>query len=67
MTIYSTHTGEGIAGTLIEDGVFIGTAAVIGPGIKIVKDTVIGAMAYVSKNCTEKGIYVGIPAKKREN
>jgi len=65
MTIYSLHTGEKITGTVIGNGSHLGTAAVIGPGIKIVSNSVIGAQAYVSKNITESGIYVGIPAAKK--
>lgn len=67
MTIYSTHEGEKVSGTVIGAEAFIGTAAVIGPGVKIGKGVVIGAMAYVSKHCLEKGIYVGVPARKLED
>jgi UDP-2-acetamido-3-amino-2,3-dideoxy-glucuronate N-acetyltransferase len=66
MTIYSTHKGEKVPGTVIGAGSHIGTAAVLGPGVKIAPKTVIGAMAYVSKDCKEPGIYVGIPARKKE-
>ena len=65
MTIYSRHTGESVTGTVIGEGSHIGTAAVIGPGVKIVAGTVIGAQAYVSKDIDEPGIYVGIPAGKK--
>ena len=64
MTIYVTHEGKQVMGTLIDKNAFIGTAAVIGPGITIGENVVIGAMAYVSKDCIEKGIYVGVPAKR---
>lgn len=64
MTIYSTHEGRGVPGTLIGKKAHIGTAAVLGPGIMIAPEVVIGAMAFVSKDCTEKGIYVGVPAVK---
>ncbi len=64
MTIYSTHEGVGVPGTLIGAKAHIGTAAVLGPGIRITPGVVVGAMAYVSKDCLEKGIYVGVPAKK---
>ena len=64
MTIYTRHTGEEIIGTIIGKGSHIGTAAVIGPGVKIVPDTVVGAQAYVSKDITEAGVYVGVPAVK---
>lgn len=64
MTIYSTHTGEKGTGTHIKDRAFIGTAVVFGPNVIIGEDVVIGAMAYVHKDCLDKGIYAGIPAKK---
>ncbi len=64
MTIYSRHTGEKVGGTVIGKGVHVGTAAVIGPGVKIAPHSIIGSQAYVSKNITEAGIYVGVPAVK---
>jgi acetyltransferase-like isoleucine patch superfamily enzyme len=64
MTIFSTHEGKFIKETLIDSMAFIGTAAVIGPGVKIGKKVVIGSMAYVSKDCLEPGTYIGVPAKK---
>ncbi len=64
MTIYSKHTGEKSEGTYIGNDAFIGTAVVLGPNITIGKGVTIGAMAYVSKNCLEEGVYVGVPAKK---
>lgn len=63
MTIYSTHEGQFVQQTLIEPKAFIGTAAVLGPGVTIGSEVVIGAIAYVSSDCIEKGIYVGVPAK----
>ena len=63
MTIFSTHEGDKIPNTVIGDKAFIGTAVVLGPGVKIQKDVVVGSMAYVSSDLLEKGIYVGIPAK----
>ena len=63
MTVYSKHTGEQSKGTFIKKGAFIGTAAVIGANVTIGEGVVIAAQAYVSKNCIEKGIYIGVPAK----
>lgn len=64
MTIFSKHSGEKSYQTLIKKGAFIGTAAVIGPNVTIEEDVVIGAQAYVSRNCEIKGaIYIGVPAK----
>ena len=53
-----------IAGTLIEKNVFIGTAVVLAPNIKIAEGTIVGANSFVNKSLMEKGIYVGNPAKK---
>jgi len=65
MTIYSKHTGEKVGGTVIGRGSHVGTNAVIGPGVKVAPNSVIGAMAYVDKNCEERGVYIGIPARKK--
>jgi acetyltransferase-like isoleucine patch superfamily enzyme len=66
MTIYSRHTGEKIGGTVIGKGTHVGTAAVVGPGVKIAPGSVIGAQAYVSKDINEAGVYVGVPALKKD-
>ena len=66
MTVYSRHTGEKVGGTTIGKGAHVGTAAVIGPGVKIAAGSVIGSQAYVSKDITEPGIYVGVPAVKKK-
>ena len=63
MTVYSTHERERKGGTVIGAGSHVGTNAVIGPGVKIAPDTVVGALAYVSKDIGP-GTYVGIPAKR---
>ncbi len=50
--------------TIIQDRVFIGTAAVIDAGVYINFDIQIGAMSYVNKDClTPAGVYFGQPAK----
>ena len=64
MTVYSRHTGEKVGGTLIGRGTHVGTAAVIGPGVNIAPNSVIGVNAYVNKNISEAGTYVGVPARK---
>ncbi len=66
MTIYSRHTGEKVEGTVIGKGTHVGTAAVIGPGVKIAANSVIGAQGYVSKDITEAGVYVGVPAERKK-
>lgn len=40
------------------------TAAVINAGVAIIKDTIIGANAYVNKDCRHSGVYVGVPARR---
>lgn len=66
MTIYSTHSNKAIPGTVIGKRAYIGTAAVLGPGIKIGSEVVIGAMSYANRDCLDPGVYVGVPAKKKE-
>lgn len=66
MTVYSRHSGEKVGGTVIGKGTHVGTAAVIGPGVKIAPGSVIGSQAYVSKDITEPGIYIGAPAVKKK-
>ena len=43
--------------------VFLGTASVILPGITICDHVIVGAGAVVTKDISEPGTYVGIPAK----
>lgn len=54
-----------IGGAKVGRDCFIGTNAVLQHGISIADGTTIGAMSFVSKDITEKGIYIGIPAKIR--
>lgn len=64
MTIYSDHKGEKQGGMVIGKGSFIGTSAVINAGVSIAPGCVVGAMSLVTKDLTEPGVYMGIPAKK---
>jgi maltose O-acetyltransferase len=48
----------------IEDRCWIGTRAMIMPGVTIGAGTVIGAGALVTKDCEPGAIYVGVPAKR---
>ena len=66
MTIYSTHSSDAVPGTVIGKHAYIGTAAVLGPGVKIGPEVVIGAMSYANRDCLEPGVYVGVPARKKE-
>ena len=48
----------------IEDRCWIGTRAMIMPGVTIGEGTVIGAGALVTKDCEPGAIYVGVPARR---
>lgn len=48
----------------IEDDVWIAAGAVILPGVRLRKGTVIGANSVVNKDTDEYGVYVGAPARK---
>lgn len=65
MTNYVSHKGDRIGGIVIGKGAFIGTNAVIGAGVKIGSGVTIGAMAMVTKDCLEPGVYIGIPARRK--
>jgi len=64
MTVYSLPDGSKSAATVIGEGAFIGTAAVLAPNIVIANETVIGANSFVNKSIIKKGVYAGNPAKK---
>lgn len=49
--------------TIIEDNVFIGTGALILKGVRIGKNSVVGAGSVVTKNIPENSIVAGNPAK----
>jgi len=49
--------------TIIRKGAKIGTNSTINDGVEIGEGVIIGAKSFVNKDCLEKGIYVGIPAK----
>jgi len=63
MTVYSLPDGTKSSETIIGDGAFVGTAAVLAPNIKITPGCVVGANSFVNKSCLQKGVYVGNPAK----
>lgn len=64
MTIYVDHKRVCKGGMVIGKGSFIGTNVVINAGVKIAPGCVVGAMSLVTKDLTEPGVYMGIPAKK---
>lgn len=47
----------------INDGVWVGSGAIINPGIKIGKNSVIAAGSVVTKNVPENVVVAGVPAK----
>lgn len=63
MTIYKTAQREKLGGIIMGKGSFIGTNVTISHGVKIGPECIIGSKALVTKDCLEKGIYVGVPAK----
>jgi UDP-2-acetamido-3-amino-2,3-dideoxy-glucuronate N-acetyltransferase len=64
MTVYSLPDGTKSAATVIGEGCFIGTAAVLAPNITIMAGAIVGANSFVNKPILEKAIYAGNPAKK---
>ena len=56
-------TQESSGHTIIEDYVFIGVNCVILPGVKIGKNSIIGAGSIVTKNIPENSVAAGNPAK----
>jgi maltose O-acetyltransferase len=48
----------------IEDRCWIGTRAMIMPGVTIGEGTVIGAGALVTKDCDPGAVYIGVPARR---
>jgi sugar O-acyltransferase (sialic acid O-acetyltransferase NeuD family) len=65
----NTHisTGALINGNcLIGKNCLVGSGAILKHTIKICKSTIVGVGAVVTKDITESGIFVGIPAKKNK-
>lgn len=54
-------------GIEIEDDVWIGGNAVICPGVKIKRGSVIAAGSVVTKDTEEFGLYCGNPAKRKKD
>jgi maltose O-acetyltransferase len=48
----------------VGDGTWIGTRAVVMPGVTIAPSCVIGAGAIVTKDTEPNGLYAGVPAKR---
>lgn len=60
----STHERETINGTIIGEGTYVGAGSKILCGKNLGSGVVIGALSFVNKDISEKGIYAGVPAKK---
>jgi len=58
---YDRHIGAPIT---VQQGAWIGAAAIILPGVTIGQRVVIAAGAVVSDNALEPGVYAGVPARK---
>lgn len=57
--------GAHLAGTVtVEERTWIGIGAVISNNLKVTSDCIIGAGAVIIENISEKGTYVGVPARK---
>lgn len=63
MTNNLDHMRRSIGGACVEEGVFVGTHAVLSAGIRICRGVTVGAQAFVSKSLAESGVYVGVPAR----
>ncbi len=46
------------------NNIYVGTNAMIMPGVTIIDNVIIGAGSIVTKSITEDGVYVGVPAKR---
>ena len=64
ITLGSTHQRETIHGTIIGERTYVGAGSKLLCGVNVCNDTVIGALSFVNKDITTKGIHAGIPAKK---
>jgi len=71
MCINTYHISHGrnfkpkLKGPVIGYGARIGSGSVIMPGVKIGRETEIGANATVTKDCDPFWVYIGSPAKKK--
>lgn len=54
-------------GVILEDNVFIGTGAIVLPGVRICKEAVVGAGAVVIRDVATGATVAGVPAKLINN
>ena len=64
-SVYRRDLGQvDLLETKIDRGCWIGSRAVILPGVIIEEGCVIGSGSVVTSNCLANGLYVGVPAKR---
>lgn len=62
-TVYVDHKREYVKGIVIGKGCFVGDDVKIMTGVKIAPGSVLGAGCIVTKDITEPGVYIGMPAR----
>lgn len=60
---FGSHRTHAYAPIIVEDGVWIGSNALINPGVRLGHDSVIGAGAVVTKDVPPRAVVAGVPAK----
>jgi len=63
MTNNVDHKGNTVGGAHVGKECFIGTQAVLGAGIRIARNVVVGSCSMVTKSIDMPGVYVGVPAR----
>ncbi|MFC2169825.1 acyltransferase [Acidobacteriota bacterium] len=56
-----------VAPVVLEEGCYIGTGAIVLPGVIVGKNSVVGAGAVVTRNVEENTTVMGIPAKENKS
>lgn len=65
LNLWTKYGGERICkDVIIEDNVFIGVNSVIMPGVMIGRNSVVGALSFVTKDIPEGAVFAGVPAKQ---
>lgn len=60
----SQYTNVTSLDIMFEKHVIVGSGSVILPGVTLGEGVAIGALSLVNKNCSDFGIYIGIPVKR---
>lgn len=65
LNLWTIYGGERICkDVIIENNVFIGVNSVIMPGVRIGKNSIIGALSFVTTDIPEGAVFAGVPAKQ---